>query len=52
MDNEKAEGTETLEKETGSQPLDLGQLIKVAVDGKESDSASERFSLLYSPPPR
>ena len=41
MDNEKTEGTETLEKETGSQLLDLDQLIKVAVDGKESDSASE-----------
>lgn len=40
MDNEKTEGTETLEKNTGDQPLDLGQLIKVAVDGTESDSAS------------
>jgi hypothetical protein len=40
MDNEKTEGTETLEKNTGDQPLDLDQLIKVAVDGKESDSAS------------
>ena len=39
MDNEKTEGTETLEKNTGDQPLDLDQLIKVAVDGKESDSA-------------
>ena len=40
MDNEKTEGTETLEKNTGDQPLDLDQLIKVAVDGTESDSAS------------
>ena len=40
MDNEKTEGTETLDKDTGSQPLDLDQLIKVAVDGTESDSAS------------
>tara|TARA_B100000959_G_scaffold112331_1_gene118454 strand:+ start:49 stop:207 length:159 start_codon:yes stop_codon:yes gene_type:complete len=46
MDNEKTEGTETLDKDTGSQPLDLDQLIKVAVDGTESDSASNSISLL------
>ena len=40
MDNEKTEETETLDKNTGDQPLDLDQLIKVAVDGTESDSAS------------
>ena len=52
MDNEKTEGTETLEKYTGDQPLDLDQLIKVAVDGTESDSASSSISLLLSPLPR
>ena len=40
MDNEKVEGTETSEKNTGDQPLDLDQLIKATVDGDESDSAS------------